>query len=433
MSWLDSIKSIFIREVEEERNLNNPSVPISTALTALHSPVGAAGVMVSVESVLGLSEAWRAVKVLGETVASVPFKVYEKTPDGRKIEKYDHAVYNLFNVEPNRYSTPFTFLESMMLHAALYGNAYAVIELNRRDAYPRSLTLLNPKEVEVYEMDNGALVYKHNTSGKTYAYNEILHIANTSWNGQAGLNVLTVHRDNFSLALANRNYGANFYKNGAQLSGILKHPGSLSKEAMERLKSSWRKAYEGSQNAGRTAILEEGMDYQTITLNPAEASFSETKKAVASDMARIFGVPQFLLEDLERATFNNIEHLSQLFLTLTIRPWCKRIAAEINRKLFPSYERQPRPGQSYFCAEFDFDDLLMADLESRAEYARTFFNMGALSINEVREMLEKNAVEDGDRRFIQGAMADIDKPLPSQPETQENTDVQTLLSDAESE
>jgi len=396
-------------------------------LAGLSSPSGSAGAVVNVQTVLGLSEAWRALTVIGGTVASVPFRVLEKMPDGTTKDRPDHPVSILFTVEPNKYTTPFVFMETMVIHALLKGNAYAAIEYNRRNADVKSLNLLDPGEMDVFQTD-GVPFYKHITTGKTYAYDEILHVCNTSWNAKTGLDVIATHRENLSLALANRNYGANFYRNGAQLSGVLKHPGSLSKEAMTRLKQSWSVAYEGSTNAGRTAILEEGMDYSPITLKPSDANFNETKRIVVADIARIFGVPQFLLEDLDRATFNNIEHLSQLFLTQTIRPWCKRIEAEINRKLFKREER------GRLVAFLDFDDLLMADLRSRAEYARTLFNVGALSPNDIRRMSGYNPIEQGEKHYVQSNMMDISQPNANPaPTPQENDDVQTLLNEPEND
>ena len=410
----------------EARSLNNPSISIDAALSALDSPQSSAGVRVSVESVLGISEAWRAVKVLGETVASVPFKVLEKMPDGTKEERPDHPVSLLFTIEPNKYTSAFAFVETMIVNAAMYGNAYAVIEYNTRNASPRSLRLVRPENMDMFEADNGVMMYREsgNKRNKTYNYDDVLHIANMSWDGLGGLEVLRIHRETLGLAIANRNYGANFYKNGAQLSGVLKHPGQLSKEAMGRLKMSWRQAYEGSQNAGRTAILEEGMDYTPITLKPSDASFIETKRTVVADIARIFGVPQFLLEDMERATFNNIEHLSQQFLTLTIRPWCKRLEAEINRKLFTRNEK------GRFTAFLDFDDLLVADLASRANYARTLFNVGALSPNDIRKMSGYNPIEGGDNHYVQVNMADINA-MPDPNRAGQVDNVQTLLNDTE--
>lgn len=421
MGILQRIRSVFIEDVPapvvEQRNLNNPAVPLSVGMAALDGYTTEASV--TVNTVLGLSEAWRALKVLGETVAAVPFRVFERMADGTKEERPGHPVSILFTVEPNKLSTPFTFLETAMFHAALRGNAYAIIQYNRRDAYVRSLTLVDPQDISAFEMD-GELFYKHVPTGKTYAYDEIMHISNTSWNGMAGLDVMKTHRDNFALAISNRNVGKNFYQNGAQPSAALEHPGSLSDKAQERLVSSFTKKYAGAGNSGKIVVLEEGMKYTPISLKPSDSSFIETKRTVVADMARIFGVPQFLLEDLERATFSNIEHLSQLFLTQTILPWCKRFESEINRKLFPRSER------GRFYAKFDFDDLLMTDLKSRAEYARTLFNVGALSPDDIRAVSGLNPIPDGfgQKHYVQSNMMDISQPnanpAPTPPEPPTN-------------
>jgi HK97 family phage portal protein len=167
-----------------------------------------------------------------------------------------------------------------------------------------------------------------------------------------------------------------------------------------------------------------------VSLRPDQTGFHATKKTTVSDIARIFGVPQFLLEDLDRATFNNIEHLSQLFLTQTIRPWCKRIEAEINRKLFKREER------GRLVAFLDFDDLLMADLRSRAEYARTLFNVGALSPDDVRKMSGYNPLPDGqgEKHYVQSNMMDISQPNANPtPTPQGNDNVQTLLNEPEND
>jgi phage portal protein BeeE len=128
---------------------------------------------------------------------------------------------------------------------------------------------------------------------------------------------------------------------------------------------------------------------------------------------------------MERATFNNIEHLSQQFLTLTIRPWCKRLEAEINRKLFTRNER------GRFSAFLDFDDLLAVDLTSRANYARTLFNVGALSPNDIRKMSGFNPIEGGDRHYVQVNMADINAMPDTEGGDDIDNDVQTMLNDTD--
>jgi HK97 family phage portal protein len=156
------------------------------------------------------------------------------------------------------------------------------------------------------------------------------------------------------------------------------------------LKSSFNRAFGGSQNAGGTAILEEGMDFQKVGLNPADAAFNETKKATISDIARITGVPGVLLEDMEKATFGNMEQLSQMFVNYTIMPLCETIEAEFNRKIFFEAEKYT------YCTRFNLDGLLRGDIAARSSYYTTMRNVLAMSPNEIRIKENMNPYTGGD-------------------------------------
>jgi len=244
--------------------------------------------------------------------------------------------------------------------------------------------------MEIGYNSRNELVFKNKENNKTYRGDNIIYIPNLAWDGVKALLVPDVHRDNFGLALANRNYGANFYKNGAHLNGVLKHPGRLTNEAYDRLKGSFNRAFGGSQNAGGTAILEEGMDFQKVGLNPTDAAFNETKKATISDIARITGVPGILLEDMDKATFGNMEQLSQMFVNYTIMPLCETIEAEFNRKLFFEAEKYQ------YCTRFNLDGLLRGDIAARSSYYTTMRNVLAMSPNEIRIKENMNPYEGGD-------------------------------------
>lgn len=392
------------RLFKRNASLENPSTPLN-ASTLGNFAISSAGVSVNIDNALSVSPIWRAVRILGETIATIPVKIYRQ--EGNiKTEDRSHPLYYLFNIEPNRLYGAFNFWETITLHVALHGNSYILIRKNRETAQPRLFEILEPSEIEVVKISSTQLQYRNKKTGQRFTDREVLHFSNTSKNGLIGLSVLNTHATNIGIAIALRDYAANFYKNGAQLSGVLKHPSKLTQDQYTRLKSSWVGQYGGSRNGGKTAILEEGMEYQHIGLKPADAAYSESSKQIISEIARIWGVPTFLLEDLDRATFNNIEHLSQLFLKQTIRPWCKRFASEIIRKCFTREEIA-----AGYSVEFDFDDLLMADLESRAEYNSKMVNSGIFSINEARENANKNPIENGDNHLVQMNLHTIDKAV----------------------
>jgi HK97 family phage portal protein len=267
---------------------------------------------------------------------------------------------------------------------------YAVINRNSITQRINSLTILNPINIECYYNTRNELLFKDKKTNSKYKSDNVIHIPNLAWDGIKGFIMPELHKDNYGLALANRNYGANFYRNGAHLNGVLKHPGKLTNEAYDRLKSSFNRAFGGSQNAGGTAILEEGMDFQKVGLNPQDAAFNETKKATIADIARITGVPGVLLEDMDKATFSNMEQLSQMFVNYTIMPLCEIIEAEFNRKIFFEVEKYQ------YCTRFNLDGLLRGDVTARSSYYTTMRNVLAMSPNEIRIKENMNPYDGGD-------------------------------------
>lgn len=355
---------------------------------------------VSADTVLSLSTVWRAVNIISDSIASLPVNVMQMRPDGGKDIALRHPIQKQMAFQPSILYNKYNFFQTLVTHALLYGNGYAEISRERVTGYPKNYTIVPPDRVVAKEK-NGQIIYEVteqpadpakgivNPTVREVRASNMIHINGISWNGITGLNVIKFLADNFGLALANQQYLVKFFSEGATISGVLKHPGRLTPDAIKRLQSSWQGTYSGSGNSGKVAIVEEGMDYQQIGLSPQQAGAADTKKLTISDIARIFGVPQFLLEDLDRATFSNIEHLSLLFRQHTIRPWCKRIEAELNTKLFPADE------QVVFQVMFDIDDLAMSDLDSRSKWLESMMKWGILNRDEVRLKEGYNPIDDG--------------------------------------
>jgi HK97 family phage portal protein len=224
----------------------------------------------------------------------------------------------------------------------------------------------------------------------------------------------------FGTALYNQDFLSNFYKNGAAVSGVVTVPQSLTDDAYKRLSSSWQSRYGGAGNVGKTAILEQGATYNRTGLSPAEAGVGDAKKVTTADIARITGVPQFLLEDLDRATFNNIEHLGLLFVTYTILPLCQNIEAELSRKLLPEAD------QMNYEIRSDLHSLLRADTENRAKLIESMMKWGIINRDEARAIEGLNPIADGSGQayYVPMNMIDPTKPTPEpvQPEPAQNED-----------
>jgi HK97 family phage portal protein len=215
----------------------------------------------------------------------------------------------------------------------------------------------------------------------------VLHIAGFSLDGCTGLIPTTLAKNAIGLARATEDFGSSFFGNGAAPSGVLSHPAKLGKEATDNLRASWSALYSGLTNAQRIAILEEGMTWTPLGVPPEHAQFLETRRFQVSEIARVFLIPPHLIGDLDRATFSNIEQQSIEYVTYCILPWARRIEQELNYRLFND--------RSQF-AEFVLDGLLRGDSASRAAFYTSMSNIGALSINEIREMENLNRIEGGD-------------------------------------
>lgn len=422
--WSD-ITRIFVKEVDEAPQngekrgyMQQMGTSVDDIIEFFNATKSSTGQTVDTQSVMSLSAVFRAVNILADSIASLPVKVLQKTDQNTQIEAFRHPVTRLLTVSPSPLFTPYTWIHTMMAHASLIGNAYAIIKRERVTKYPKEILVIEPHRVNAHIVDNDKLVYKIDNIKRTFKAEDIIHFGGLSFTGLAGINVLEHLADAFGLALANQEYLAKFFADGATLSGVIKHPGRLTDDALLRLRRSWETQYGGSNNSGKTAILEQGMEYQSTGLSPQQAAAAETKKLTIADISRIFGVPQFMLEDLDRATFNNIEHLSLLFIKHTVKPWCRRIEAELNRKLFPTDE------QGEYSVKFDIDDLYMTDLDSRGKYIETMMKWGILNRDEIRAREQYNPIEDGSGQqfFVPMNMHDPTKEEQENEEDANNTE-----------
>ena len=357
------------------------------------------GVSVSKDTALNYSAVYACVRVLSESIASLPLNVYEEERNGDRTLAKDHPIYKLISREPNSYMTSYTWREVLMANLVLRGNAYFFIERDR-NARPISLSYLDSDKVTVTHHE-GDLFYSIKGVETPVHQSNILHFKGLGFDGVKGKSVIKVHQDTIGLSLAANKYGGNFFGNASKPSGVLKHPAKLSKEAANRLKNSWNASYGGVGNAHRTAILEEGMDFKTVSINPQDADFLNTRKFQVNEIARVFRVPPHLIGDLDRATFSNIEQQGIDFVVHTLRPYLSNIEAELNRKLFRESEKE------FYFIKFNVNGLMRGDSKARAEYYKAMSSIGAMSINEIRRLEDYNRIENGNKHYYPLNMQDI--------------------------
>lgn len=365
------------------------------------------GVRVDEESSMRTSAVYACVKILAETVASLPLHLYKKGTNGKNEFADQHPLFSCLYETPNDEMTSFEFREIMMTSLLLYGNAYA--RIIRKQGHVTELWYLKPQYMTV-ERDTitGKIKYTYSDdiTNKTYVYkpNQIFHIKGLSIDGVKGLSPIAQAREAVGLSLATEEYGAKFFGNGARPGGVLEHPGIL--KDPEKLRESWNQVYQGTRNSHKVAVLEEGMKYHSIGIAPEDAQFLETRKYQVNEICRIFRVPPHLVGDLERATFSNIEHQSIEFVQHTIRPWIVRWEQAIARALLSAEER------TIYFARFNVDGLLRGDYKSRMEGYAVGRQNGWLSTNDIRKLEDLPLVATelgGDDYLVNGNMIPIRK------------------------
>lgn len=403
------IADAFFRGLERRAVVLDPKHPKDPGVAALFGSrtESAAGVSVSDEIALTYSAVFACVKVLAETLASVPLHVFERK-DGGKDRAPDHPLYHVLHTQPNPYMSSAEWREAMMLSVGLRGNGISTLEFDSRRnvsaVWPVRGDRVRPKIID------GKLWYAiANSDGPERAYrsSEVMHVRGMGW-GLWGLSPIDYAREAIGLGLASEKFGAKFYANGTAISGLLFSKKPLSPEARKRLSEGWRAARSGLDNAHSVPVLEDEMDYKSMGVSPENAQFLETRKHQIAEVASWYRVPLHLINQLERATNNNIEHQSLEFVKFTMLPWFFKWEQAITRDLFGTIE-----GNRYF-AEFQLQGLERGDMKSRVEYYTGMTNAGAISPNEIRGFENLNPRDGGDVYLEPMNMRPGGSPAPSQ-------------------
>jgi len=342
------------------------------------------------------------VRVIAETLAGLPLILYKRTENGKE-RATDDPLYSLLHDQPNPWQTSYEFREMLMGHMLLTGNGYAEI-VRSGDGIVRLLRPLHPQRVRPFRYrDNIAYAYTEQDGTQRILFKaEMLHVRNmVGSDGVTGMSMIALARESIGLSLATEEHGARLFSNDATPAGILEHPGTLDDAAIKRLRESWENTHRGSGNAHKTAILEGGLQYKQISINPKDSQFIEARRFQIADIARVYRVPLHLIGDLEKSAFSNIEQQGLDFVVHTMRPWLIRWEQAIRRDLFTAAEKQ------VLFAEFLVDGLLRGDISSRYAAYGMAIKDGHMSRNEVREIEGRNTVPGLDEFLIPLNMAEV--------------------------
>jgi len=351
-----------------------------------------AGVDLNEATSLRIIAVYACVNLLASDVGTLPLPVYQQNRPRSRKKAEEHPLYRLLHDEPNSDLTSAVWRQTMMAHTLLWGNGYSEIEFDR-SGRPRALWLLptwrvKPKRTvekrelyyELRLLDGGVV------NIPPYA---IFHIPALSLTGTAGLSPVRQAMEALGLAKAAEEMGARLFGKGANLGGIVQHPGTLSKEGAERLEESLNENYAGLGKAHRIMLLEEGMKWEKAGVNPEEAQFLQTRSFQRGEIASLFRVPPHMIGDTEKSTSwgTGIEQQNIGYVQHTLRPWLVLWEQEIKRKLFR--------GDGDHFAEFVVDGLLRGDIKSRYEAYQIARQNGWMNADDIRELENMNPLPDG--------------------------------------
>lgn len=358
-----------------------------------------AGVSLTDEGAMALSAVWSCVRLISETVGSLPLHVYERTAEGR-TEATGHYLHTLLREQPNAVMSPLEFREALTMQVALWGNGYAHIQRDTRGT-PIALIPLHPGRVTP-RREAGTITYHYSTErgGHIYAKDSILHLRGFGVEGVVGLSPLAYARETLGITTAADNYAATTFTNGARPSGVLTVDRILTADQREKL----REIYEGL-DANSLWVLEGGTGYQQVTVPPDDLQMLESRQFQLADIARFFRVPSHMINDSTKATSwgSGIEQLNMAFLTYTLRPYLTRWESAVSHALLPRTDRR-----RYF-VEHNVEGLLRADSAGRANFYATALQNGWMSRAEVRKK-ENLPYKDGtDDLTVQVNMTPIDQ------------------------
>lgn len=377
-----------------------------------------AGVKVTAETALTFGAYYAGVRVIAEDAASLPLAMFRRKGDRTDLVK-DHPVTYFFNRSPDGECNDFNWRESFYSHCISWGNGYAEIEWGT-DGQPLKLHLLHPAQVEPKrDRQTKELYYEVQTGrGAERAFPwQILHFAGLGFDGLRGHNVVQMHAEAIGMGKAMEQYGASFFGNGAMPGGIVKLARSLKPEAITNLRNSINAMHQGSANASKLMILEEGHDYVPTQIPPETAQFLASRAFQVIEICRILRLPPNKLQDYTHAHLANIEASNIDYEKNCLRPWTIRLEKTIDLKLLS--DREKRAG---YYAKHDFRPILLRTAKDKADFYQKMFQIGYYTVDEIKVLEQEDPVGEakgGMKRFVQAQLVDIEKAGEPPPKGQE--------------
>lgn len=352
------------------------------------------GEVVTETSALHYSAVFNAIALIAGSIGALPLHVMRKTAQGREYVG-KKSLYRVLHDAPNPYMTAMALRECLLAHILAWGNGYAEIVRNKMgeivELWPIAPNRVTP------EIREGGMVYRVRVDGReeTLLRKDVLHIPGMGFDGFMGYSVIAMARNSIGLGLAMESFGALYFGQGTHPGVIVSHPGKLSDDAHKNLKQSLTSVYSGLGKSHRLMLLEDGMKMEKIGIPPNDSQFLESRQFQIPEIARWFNLPPHKLKDLTRSSFSNIESEQISFVTDSLLPWGVRLEQNYNQQLLTPADQK----QGLYC-KHSFEGLLRGSSSDRSEFYRKMFSIGAISINEIRNLEDMDPIDGGDIHLV---------------------------------
>lgn len=341
----------------------------------------------------GHAATWACTGLIAGTGSTLPCVVYRTVDRVRQVAR-EHPLFYVLHESPNADQTAVDFFEFMFASIELMGNAYAEVA-RREDGSVISLTPIRPDWVKVERRAGGALEYSwyDGTERHVRASRDVLHIRGPMGNPLGGVSVLTACRAVFAGAMSAEQAARNTFANGIQSTGVLSIKEPLTPELRAEAQEALEEKYAGTVNRGKPLVLDNGVTWTAISITPEDAQMLESRKFSGEEICRLFGVPPAMVGYGDKAsnwgTGKEVDVLG--FLKFTMRRRIKRIEQALKKQLLTPADRA-----AGVTIEFNMEGLLRGDSAGRSAFYQQMTQMGAMTINEVRQLENLPPVPGGD-------------------------------------
>lgn len=345
---------------------------------------------ITLEKVEAIPAVQTCTNIICGTIASLPIYLYRELENG-DIEKInnDRRVF-LLNDEPNPIINGFNFKKQLVKDYLFYGTGYGKIDWKNNEVQELWLLEADKVSTKKYYMDGyklqAELTYNGQDGAVELDVDEMLMILKDSADGLTSKGLLETGKGTFNIALSENEYTKNVFSRGALPIGILKTSGRLSKEAIIKLRNSWQNLYSGVKNSASTVVLEEGLDYTPVSLNPNDLDLTNSKKNSISEICRLFGIPESLV-NAQSNKYGSVSQNNLHFLQYCLSPILTSIENSLNKSLLLEDEK----AEGYFFA-FDTSEVLRTTEKEKYEAIQIALSSGIMSINEARQRINMNKI-----------------------------------------